>query len=157
MISRLSDDTSGTEPHLVQRKRGTRAVVADSPVVNYGAISAPRYADRTSAPRRTPRVSVVVVLPENHTVSPDSLIEGLRKSADSEIDVLVACAGQPANLTALQRCVRNAQFLLAPAGTTPEELRELAMEHASGDIVTLLSGARLPPVEMTDRQLFRTS
>lgn len=156
MIRGLSDDTPRTESHLVQRRR-TRASAPDSRVVNYGAISAPSYADRVTSPRRTPRVSVVVVLPENHTVSPDSLIEGLSKSADSEIDVLVACAGQPANLAALQRCVRNAQFLLAPAGTSPEELRELAMEHASGDIVTLVSGALLPAVELTERQLFKTS
>ena len=35
----------------------------------------------------------------------------------------------------------DAQFLLAPAGTTTEDLRELAMRQVPGDIVTLLTGA----------------
>ena len=95
-------------------------------------------------PRRTPRVSLIVVLPENHVVSPDRLAHGLRARGNQDIDVVVACAGQPTNLSALQRSVGDAQFLLAPAGTTTEDLRELAMRQVPGDIVTLLSGALLP-------------
>jgi hypothetical protein len=94
--------------------------------------------------RRTPRVSLIVVLPENHVVSPDRLAEGLRARGNQDIDVVVACAGQPTNLSALQRSVGDAQFLLAPAGTSTEDLRELAMRQVPGDIVTLLSGALLP-------------
>jgi hypothetical protein len=60
------------------------------------------------------------------------------------MDVVVACAGQPTNLSALQRTIGAAQFLLAPAGTSTEDLRALAMRQAPGDIVTLLSGALLP-------------
>jgi hypothetical protein len=100
---------------------------------------------------------VVVVLAENHFVSPDVLLDQLRRCGDEGVDVLVACAGQPANLGALQRCVTDAQFLLAPAGTSPEDLRELAMARAPGDIVTLLSGALLHATEMTERSLFKTS
>jgi len=95
-------------------------------------------------PRRTPRVSLIVVLPENHVVSPDRLAEGLRAHGRQDVDVVVACAGQPTNLGALQRSVGDAQFLLAPAGTSTEDLRELAMRQVPGDIVTLLSGALLP-------------
>jgi hypothetical protein len=94
-------------------------------------------------PRRTPRVSLIVVLPENHVVCPDRLAEGLAAHGNQDIDVVVACAGQPTNLSALQRSVGDAQFLLAPAGTSTEDLRELAMRQVPGDIVTLLSGALL--------------
>lgn len=95
-------------------------------------------------PRRTPRVSLIVVLPEHHAVSPDRLVQGLRAHGSQDVDVVVACAGQPTNLSALQRSIRDAQFLLAPAGTSTEDLRELAMRQVPGDIVTLLSGALLP-------------
>lgn len=99
-------------------------------------------------PRRTPRISLIVVLPENHVVSPDRLAEGLRAHGDQDVDVVVACVGQPTNLSALQRSVRDAQFFLAPVGTTTEDLRQLAMQQAPGDIVTLLSGALLPELSV---------
>jgi hypothetical protein len=85
-------------------------------------------------------VSLIVVLPEHHVVCPERLAERLRGHEDQEIDIVVACAGQPTNLGALQRSVGEAQFLLAPAGTSVEDLRELAMRQVPGDIVTLLSG-----------------
>ncbi len=103
--------------------------------------------NRGGVPRRTPRVSLIVVLPENHVVSQDRLAEGLRAHGNEDIDVIVACAGQPTNLSALQRSVGDAQFLLAPAGTSTEDLRELAMRQVPGDIVTLLSGAVLPAAD----------
>ena len=111
---------------------------------------------KQTVPRRTPRVSLIVVLPENHVVSPDRLAEGLRAHGNQDIDVVVACAGQPTNLSALQRSVGDAQFLLAPAGTTIEDLRVLAMRQVPGDIVTLLSGALLPPAA-ADSELVMTS
>jgi hypothetical protein len=95
-----------------------------------------------SKPKRlTPRTTLIVVLPENHFVSPSGLAEHLPITDERDVDVIVACAGQPMNLQALQRTVVDAQFLLAPAGTSMEDLRELAMRQAPGDIVTLLSGA----------------
>jgi hypothetical protein len=97
-----------------------------------------------ATPRRTPRVSLVVVLPENHSISPERLARSLDAHGDQQIDVVVACAGQPTNLSALQRTIGAAQFLLAPAGTSTEDLRAMAMRQAPGDIVTLLSGALLP-------------
>jgi hypothetical protein len=111
-----------------------------------GLMSAPGWdrAKNRGVPRRTPRVSLIVVLPENHVVSPDRLAEGLRAHGNQDVDVVVACAGQPTNLSALQRSIGDAQFLLAPAGTSTEDLRELAMRQVPGDIVTLLSGALLP-------------
>jgi hypothetical protein len=106
--------------------------------------------------RRTPRVSLIVVLSENHIVSPDRLAEGLRAHETRDIDVVVACAGQPTNLGAFQRTVKDAQFLLAPAGTSTEDLRALAMRQAPGDIVTLLSG-ELRPADGIDESLEMTS
>lgn len=92
-------------------------------------------------PRRTPRKSLIVVLPENHVVSPELVTDRLAADGDTEVvDVILACAGQPLSITALQRRVRDIQVLLAPAGTSTEDLRELAMSQAPGDIVTLLSG-----------------
>jgi hypothetical protein len=92
-------------------------------------------------PRRTPRRSLIVVLPENHAVSPELVTDRLPAEGDSEVvDVILACAGQPHSISALHRRVRDIQVLLAPAGTSTEDLRELAMNQAAGDIVTLLSG-----------------
>jgi hypothetical protein len=113
-------------------------------------------AKKPASQRRTPRVSLIVVLPENHVVSPHRLARGLQAHGDREIDVVVACAGQPTNLSALQRSVGNAQFILAPAGTSTEDLRELAMRQVPGDIVTLVSGALLPEAG-ADGELFMTS
>lgn len=94
-----------------------------------------------STPRRTPRKSIIVVLPENHVVSPDMVTDRLPAEGNNEVvDVILACAGQPHSIAALQRRVRDLQVLLAPAGTSTEDLRELAMNQAPGDIVTLLSG-----------------
>jgi hypothetical protein len=101
--------------------------------------------------RRTPRVSLVVVVPENHFVSPDKLAERLSATSGEEFEVIVACAGQPTNLSALQRTVGEAQFLLAPAGTTEEDLRALAMNEAAGDIVTLVNGELLSARENDDQ------
>jgi hypothetical protein len=98
---------------------------------------------KADARRLTPRNSLVVVLPENHTISLEGLADHLPPANANDVDVIFACAGQPVNLHALQRVVADAQFLLAPAGTTNEELRELAVQQAPGHIVTLLNGALL--------------
>jgi hypothetical protein len=106
-----------------------------------------RYAPTAAAsrksvgPRRTPRKSLIVVLPENHVVSPDLVAGSLPGEGDEVVDVILACAGPPLGITALQRRVGGLQILLAPAGTSREDLRELAMSQAPGDIVTLLSGS----------------
>lgn len=107
--------------------------------------------------RPTPRTSLIVVLPENHVVSPALLAERLPLTVSDEVDVIVACAGQPTNLQALQRTVHDAQFLLAPAGTSMDDLRELAMKRAPGDIVTLLNGALLRISTSEDQEIFKTS
>ncbi len=102
--------------------------------------------------RRTPRTSLIVVLPDNHVVSPDRLADRLPAEGAENADIIVACAGQPVNLADLQRRVRDAQFLLAPAGTSTEDLRELAMKQAPGDIVSLLNGMTLPMASGSDRE-----
>lgn len=107
-------------------------------------VSATEVLARQYGPRRTPRKSLIVVLPDNHVVSPDIVTERLAAEGDnSDVDVILACAGQPPSLTTLQRRVRDLQILFAPAGTSTEDLRELAMTRAPGDIVTLLSGIPL--------------
>jgi hypothetical protein len=96
--------------------------------------------ERSAPPRRTPRKSLIVVLPDNHVVSADAVTKRLLSDSDrGEVDVIVACAGHPRDLGALQRKVRDLQVLLAPTGTSTEDLRELAMKRAPGDIVTLVS------------------
>jgi hypothetical protein len=91
--------------------------------------------------RRTPRKSLIVVLPDDHVVHPEAVTRRLLTNRDDDgIDVIVACAGQPKNLAALQREFRGLQVLVAPAGTSTEDLRELAISRVPGDIVTLLSG-----------------
>jgi len=90
-------------------------------------------------PRRTPRKSFIVVLPEDHVVSPDLVREKLpAQHDDEEMDVILACAGQSTSIAALKRQVRDLWVLQAPAGTSTEDLRELAMSQAPGDIVTML-------------------
>jgi hypothetical protein len=94
-----------------------------------------------SGPRRTPRKSLIVVLPENHVVSPGLITERLPAEGDDEkMDVILAYAGQSISIAALQGEVRDLQVLRAPAGTSSEDLRELAMKQAPGDIVTLVCG-----------------
>jgi len=96
---------------------------------------------RSSGPRRTPRKSLIVVLPDDHIVTSEAIARRMvPTSSDEEIDVIVACAGQPRNLETLQDKVRGLQGFMAPAGTSKEDLRELAIGRAPGDIVTLLSG-----------------
>ena len=155
MIRGLVDHSPMTQSHPVSRQSHDRT---DAAIADYG-VAAPTglCADTSPAPRRTPRVSVVVVLPENHTVSPERLLEGVRANGGREVDVLIACAGQPTNLSALQRCVGEAQFLLAPAGTSTADLRELAMAHAPGDIVTLVGGSLLRAAATVEQPLFKSS
>jgi hypothetical protein len=102
------------------------------------------FTDAASTRRRTPRRSLIVVLPENHSVPADVVSDHLAASADSEeVAVILACAGQPNGISALQRKIRDLQVLLAPPGTSGEDLREMAMTRAPGDIVTLLNGTLL--------------
>lgn len=149
-----SAETSPTADRPSQAQAFADAMVTERPDDRRG--SGPSFGSARGIPRRTPRVSLIVVLPENHVVSPDRLAEGLRAHGNQDIDVVVACAGQPTNLGALQRSVGDAQFLLAPAGTSTEDLRELAMRQVPGDIVTLLSGALLPTAG-ADTSLLMTS
>jgi hypothetical protein len=109
---------------------------------NHGDIVTPNVTSgRRDGPRRTPRKSLIVVLPENHVVSADLVTERLSEDGGpDETDVIVACAGQPSSIAALQRRIRDLQILMAPAGTTGEDLRELAMNQAPGDIITLMGG-----------------
>ncbi len=141
--------------HSSMRDDACAAEKSDVPrVIRRGA----ELADARPSKRGTPRHSLIVLLPENHVVSPDMLTASLRpRGGEQIIDVLVACAGQPTNLSALQRSIGAAQFLLAPAGTSIEDLRELAIRETSGDIVRLVSGARLDDSHLAEQEQFMTS
>jgi hypothetical protein len=94
-----------------------------------------------SRPRHTPRRALVVILPENHSIASDAVCAHLAAEQEPrQVDVILACTGHSSSLAALQRRVHDIQVLLAPAGTSTEDLRELAMNQVPGDIVTLLNG-----------------
>jgi len=142
MVPVRTDDSPGSD-RASQAYAFADAIVAEKPEAkDQGTFrSGFEPAKHRAVPRRTPRVSLIVVLPDNHVVSPDLVTERLLAERDNEdVDVILACAGQPVSIAALQRRVRDLQVLLAPAGTSTEDLRELAMKQAPGDIVTLLSG-----------------
>lgn len=109
------------------------------PLERAGQPRVAEVADRVPTWRRTPRVSLIVVLPEGHDLGASELAGRLPPRGEGS-EVIIACAGRPANLHAIQRAVSDAQFLFAPTGTCAGDLRELAMHLASGDIVTLVSG-----------------
>ncbi|MFL5637762.1 MAG: hypothetical protein ACJ78M_00170 [Gemmatimonadaceae bacterium] len=92
-------------------------------------------------PRRTPRKSLIFVMPGDRPVLEDVVTRRIQSDRETEdLDVIVAYSGEPRDLASLQRRVRDIQVLVAPAGSSAEDLRELAMERAAGDIVTLFSG-----------------
>lgn len=107
-----------------------------------------RSTSRAVPPRAgaAPRTSVIVLLSGSEPISPERLVERVAAVNDGHASVIVACSGRPANLPALQRTVDSVEFLLAPAGTSSEDLRELAMRRAPGDIVRLLDGVQRRPV-----------
>jgi hypothetical protein len=89
-------------------------------------------------------MSVIVVIPEDRVVEPEHLSIETISTAIGDVEVTIACAGEPSNLEVLKRKIRNARFLMAPSGTSREELRELAMEQTPGDIITLVDGTDYP-------------
>lgn len=108
--------------------------------MNEEARTIPTADDRPPRRPSAPRMSVIVLLSDSKPVSPERLAQRVAAMHDGHGNVIVACAGRPANLPALQRTVDGVEFLLAPPGTSSEDLRELAMRRAPGDIVRLLDG-----------------
>jgi hypothetical protein len=91
--------------------------------------------------RATPRKSLILVLAEGQALAPAMVSESLSHATDdARVDVILACAGPLERVAAIHEVVRDARVVLAPSGTSVEDLRELAIEHAPGDIVTLLTG-----------------
>ena len=152
-----ADSKSRYEPKSSARKIWQAATADDAPRTDFSAVAAGEVADAQPLKRTSPRRSVVVLLSESRTISPDFLFDGLRGRGDQQVDVLVACAGQPADLSALQHYVGDAQFLLAPAGTSLEDLREMAIAHAPGDIVTLVTAPLMPGATLADQPHIRGS
>ena len=158
MIPAATDSKSSYAPNSTARKVGEPAIADDAPRTDYSAVaSLGEFGDLPLLNRTLPRRSVVLVLSESRSISPDFLVDGLHDRGDQKVDVLVACAGQPADLHALQRCVGDAQFLLAPAGTDVEDLRAMAMAQAPGDIVTLLTAPLISEAALADQPLVRGS
>lgn len=93
----------------------------------------------------TPRKSLIVVLVDEENNLPEEFTRHLRTTGGEGIQVIVACAGPTHDLALLQHTVGDAQYLIAPPGTNAEDLRELAMTQAAGDIVTVLSRGLTSP------------
>ena len=156
MIHAATDSKGRYEPDFTANEIRELAIADDSMRTEYSAV-APlgEIADPPPLYRRSARRSLVLVLSESRSISSDFIVDGLRVRSEQPVDVLVACAGQPADLSALQHCVGDAQFLLAPAGTSVEDLREMAMAQAQGDIVTLLTAPQLSEAAFVDQPLVR--
>lgn len=155
MIPAATDSRSRYEPGSNTRQTRESPIADDAPRSDYSAVGSAEFGDLQPLNRTSPRRSVVLVLSESRSISPDLLVHGLRIRGEEQVDVLVACAGQPADLSALQRCVGDAQFLLAPAGTSVEDLREMAMAQAPGDIVTLMTAPLISEAALADQPLVR--
>jgi hypothetical protein len=150
------DDLRYSDSDSMPMEVTSRVVVTDATMRDKARDAFPAMADRHMGPRRTPRKSLIVVLPDNHVVSPEIVVERMPRTEEDElVEVIVACAGQPSSLAALKRRVRDIQVLLAPAGTSPADLRELAIRQVPGDIVTLLSGAA-QSTPAREPEMFRT-
>lgn len=99
-----------------------------------------RFRTREVEPAKRPRVSLIFLFLEGQSMDPETLARRLASSAHDDADILIACAGTPSDLDALRRTARDANFYIAPAGTSEEDLRELAINQTASDIVTLLGG-----------------
>jgi GT2 family glycosyltransferase len=94
-------------------------------------------------PRKEPRRSLIVLIPTDYAISSERIAEGLSR-VGPDPNVIVACAGQPATLASIHAQLRDAEFLLAPRGTTIAELRMHAFAQASGDILVFVGAERAP-------------
>jgi len=94
-------------------------------------------------PNKEPRRSLVVLIPTDYAISSERLSDGLAR-VGADATVVVACAGQPATLAAIHAQLRDAEFLLAPRGTSTSELRMHALAQASGDILVFVGAERAP-------------
>jgi hypothetical protein len=87
-------------------------------------------------------------------MEPEKLARRLASSRHDEAEVIIACAGPPSNLDALRRTARDAKFYIAPAGTSEEDLRELALSQTGSDIVNLLGTPHsVPQTRHDDRRI----
>ena len=103
------------------------------------------------APQRAPLKSLIIAIPAAHSIELDRITAQMPDDPNGAVEVIVACAGQPADLPAIHTHLTNAQFLLAPLGTSAEELRVLAISQAVGDIVTFVSGVPTGAPRSVDR------
>lgn len=149
---------SGNQPEKPSAPRTHRVPLgAASPVPGAVEKAAPiSIANDTAKAAHGPRESLIIVLPDNHVVSTEILTQRVEGMQDREVDVIVVCAGQPSDLPTLQRMLRHAQVMLAPAGTSAEDLRVLALAQATGDIVTVIGGSAPVAGVLADRERLRS-
>ena len=88
--------------------------------------------------QRDPLQALIVTIPAHHVVAVDHVLARVPPGPADMRDIIVACAGQPANRAAIHAGLRSADFLLAPAETSREGLRALAAARAAGDILTFI-------------------
>lgn len=143
---------------LFGKKSGGSAAGAQSEidaVADSGTPAPPRprssgaFANLQKLPSRT----VIVVLPANHSVPFERIAVRAVHDGGQELEMIVACAGQPAHatVTAIHARLPTAQFLLAPAQMGALDLRALAIARATGDIVTIIDGIPDAGAERTTR------
>jgi GT2 family glycosyltransferase len=98
------------------------------------------------SPSKEPKRSLIVLIPTDYAISSERIAEGLSR-VGPDPSVIVACAGQPATLATIHSQLRDAEFLLAPRGTTTAELRMHALAQATGDILVFVGAERAPADE----------
>lgn len=102
-------------------------------------------------PHKEPRRSLIVLIPTDFSISSERIAEGLSR-AGPDANIIVACAGQPATLAAIHAQLRDAEFLLAPRGTSTTELRMHALAQASGDILYFIGAERANDESVATRE-----
>jgi len=90
--------------------------------------------------QKDPVQALIVTIPAHHAVSVEHVLAHVPPGPADMRDIIVACAGQPADRAAIHAGLRSADFLLAPAETSREALRALAAKRAAGDILTFIDG-----------------
>lgn len=117
---------------------------ADAPETPSGGARAAADPSRfRRGPSLRPGVSTVVVVADQRPLPIDQLALRLPRVDADGATLVVAMAAEAAEGNRLRQLRRDASVIVAPLGTSMEDLRGLAMREAPGDIVTLLDGALL--------------
>lgn len=119
---------------------GTTEAPASQPGGARGAADPARL---RRGPSLRPGVSTVVVVADQRPLPIDQLALRLPRVDADGATLVVAMAAEASEANRLRQLRRDASVIVAPLGTSMEDLRGLAMREAPGDIVTMLDGALL--------------